>query len=368
MKKDKILFVIHSLDNGGAENQLLSSAKYLCNDFEVYILCLEKSGYQNKDRGIRIDYLRRNDDIHKTIRGMMHYLKAVSPSVIHGILFRSWLAAIAGRLAGVPVVICQRDTAEYPEKFKRYSNLIALANKVSDMVIVCSEAVRNAVLKNEEVLKNKVKLVYNGVGLNNPYPEFTDSQYFPRVGIISNLIEGKGHKDFLMAAKSVLCVYPCASFYIVGDGPCRKSLELFSRKMNIHRNVKFMGYRRDVAGILKKLDVVVFCSKLKEGCPMTILEAMAAGKPVISTATGGIPEIISNGIDGILVRPGDVKAMASAILRLSADKILSHKIGLAGYKRVRNSFSLAQRNRYLAEIYKQLLNKNAKNSKNNFIS
>jgi len=146
------------------------------------------------------------------------------------------------------------------------------------------------------------------------------------VGIIGRMVPIKGHRYFLQAAREVLRVRSNVSFVVVGDGALRKSLESECRQLGISESVFFLGWRRDVAKIYADLDVVVM-SSLNEGTPVSLIEAMAAGKAVVGTAVGGVPDVLEDGVTGLLVPPEDPGALAGAILKLLANDGLRRLLG-----------------------------------------
>jgi glycosyltransferase involved in cell wall biosynthesis len=137
---------------------------------------------------------------------------------------------------------------------------------------------------------------------------------------------------------------------IVGDGPERPALEAEIRAAGLLQRVELAGERRDVPQLLEDADVFVLSSR-SEGAPLSILEAMAAGLPVVASAVGGVPEIVDDGTTGLLVPPGDAGALAAALERLLADPALRSRLGGAGWERVRERFDLAQLRRSHLELY-----------------
>lgn len=138
------------------------------------------------------------------------------------------------------------------------------------------------------------------------------------VTVLARLVERKGHEDLLRAAQGVRLLF-------VGDGPMRRRLE--------GRGAVLAGARRDVPDVLAASDVVCLPSRFGEGCPNALLEAMAAGKPVIATRSGGTPEVVEDGGTGLLVPPGDIAALREAVRRLAGDASLRRRMGDAGRAR-----------------------------------
>jgi glycosyltransferase involved in cell wall biosynthesis len=131
-------------------------------------------------------------------------------------------------------------------------------------------------------------------------------------------------------------------------------LKAKARELGINNRVEFLGHRNDIPELLARCDLFVLPS-LYEGFPLSILEAMAAGKPVVATAVGGTPEAVIDGVTGYLVPSGDVPALATAIRKVLTDPVLAYKMGLSGRERVQNVFSLDMMVQSYAQLYQDLL-------------
>ena len=174
----------------------------------------------------------------------------------------------------------------------------------------------------------------------------------PIVLTVARLDEQKGHRYLLEAAAQV----PEAQFVLAGDGPLRASLEAQARSLGVEDRVKFLGYRSDIADLLADCDMFVLPS-LYEGLPLSILEAMSAGKPVIATHIGGTDEAVIAGETGLLVPPADSAALAAAIRSLLTDRPLAQRLATAGRARVAQEFSAAKMVQQVIAVYDELLAK-----------
>lgn len=160
------------------------------------------------------------------------------------------------------------------------------------------------------------------------------------IGCSGRLSEEKGHSDLVKAAAQVLRVRPDVQFLITGDGPLRPRLEALTQELGLERQVSFLGFIDDAQfpAFLAQLDIFVLPS-LMEGMPIIILEAMAYGKPVVATAVGGVPELIQDGLSGLLVPAQRSDLLAEAILRLIDDEKLRLSMGMAGCAQYKQHFS-----------------------------
>jgi glycosyltransferase involved in cell wall biosynthesis len=163
----------------------------------------------------------------------------------------------------------------------------------------------------------------------------------------------KGHRFLLQAATLV----PDAMFVLAGDGPDRDELEMQAQRLGLGDRVLFLGYRQDIADLLATCDVFVLPS-LYEGLPLSILEAMAAGRPVICSAIGGSNEAVSNGDTGLLVQPGNPTELARAINMMLSNPDLGQRFAAAAKARVMKDFSATRMAESNMHIYEELSSEN----------
>jgi glycosyltransferase involved in cell wall biosynthesis len=179
----------------------------------------------------------------------------------------------------------------------------------------------------------------------------------PIVGTVCRLVEPKKGVSVLLRAMAALQKDgndPHCQLLIVGDGPARASLEALSRQLGLSERTVFAGTRRDIPRILPLLDLFVLPS-LYEGFGIAILEAMAAGKPVVATAVGGIPEFVVPGDTGLLVEPGKAAALAEAIGSLMRDPAKARRMGMRGRERVLAGFQMSTVVRRHEQVYEACL-------------
>src|SRR5207247_829574 len=158
------------------------------------------------------------------------------------------------------------------------------------------------------------------------------------VGIVGRIFPVKNHALFLESAARTAAQEPAASFVVVGDGALRPTLEKQARELGITDRVLFTGWRQDLPRICADLDVLVVSSD-NEGTPVSAIEAMAAGCPVVATRVGGLPDLITDGETGCLVSPRDPDGLATAVLALLQDPQVASRMGQAGRAVVRERFT-----------------------------
>ena len=178
------------------------------------------------------------------------------------------------------------------------------------------------------------------------------------IGIVGRLVPIKGHRYFLDAAKIISSQFTVHSsqlkFVIVGDGELREELEDYTKKLGIANDVIFTGFRQDLPKIYADLDIVVLTS-LNEGTPVSIIEAMAAGKPVVATNVGGVSSLVKNNVNGFLVSPQDAKALSDAIIKLLKNSDLRQKMGREGQSSVFPHYDISQLVKRVDFLYSSLM-------------
>jgi glycosyltransferase involved in cell wall biosynthesis len=176
----------------------------------------------------------------------------------------------------------------------------------------------------------------------------------PVVGNIGALVAHKGQRHLIDAAAILRRELPDAHVLVLGEGELRGALEQQVKHLHLEKHVLLPGFREDVLALLKGFDVFVMSSET-EGLGTSILDAMACGKPVVATRTGGIPEIVDDGVTGLLVPPRDAQALADAIMTLLNDEPLRARMGAAGLALVREQFTVERMVAATIAVYEQVL-------------
>ncbi len=176
----------------------------------------------------------------------------------------------------------------------------------------------------------------------------------PLVGIVARLVPIKRHPMFLHAAAAVTRACAAARFLIVGDGEDRSRLEGLAAELGLGDRVRFLGWRRDLARVYADLDVVVLTSA-SEGSPVSLIEGMAAGRAIVATRVGGVPDLVEDGVTGALVPPEAPAALAAAVTRLLADPERRRALGKAGREHVLPRFGAERLVADIDRLYTGLL-------------
>jgi glycosyltransferase involved in cell wall biosynthesis len=229
-----------------------------------------------------------------------------------------------------------------------------------DCFVCASDAIRQMLI-GDGVAPSRTVTVHEGIDIErvdaaepaNLHGEFWLPHHAPIVGNVAALVGHKGQKHLIEAARLVLPQLPDARFIIAGEGELRPALERQIKDHHLEKHVLLAGFRPDVLSLHKAFDIFVM-SSVTEGLGTSLLDAMAAGKPIVATRTGGIPEVVVDGETGLLVPPRDEEALAGAIVRLLKDANLRRAMGEAGRTRARDLFSVERMVQNTLNVYQRV--------------
>lgn len=284
-------------------------------------------------------------------------IRAERPAIFHAHL--SWPLAckygvLAAWLARVPAIVATAQL--YVELRGNQRHPIAL--RPLHRIIAVSEAVKARYAEDLRIPARKLIVVRNGIRVPRsgptPNPALRAELVRGRPDYVvltpARLHEQKGHAILLAAAVQV----PDATFVLAGEGPLRAALEQQAHDLGVAQRCVFLGHRSDVPDLLAAADLLVLPS-LFEGLPVSVLEAMAAERPVVATAIGGTDEAVTHELNGLLVPPGDPAALAAAIHRVRVDPALAHRLAAAGRGRLEREFSSATTAREVMKVYDEVM-------------
>ena len=294
------------------------------------------------------------------LRRLIHLLRELRPEVVHlHSAHAHSLGALAARVVKTPVVVASKrtDFAPRPGRLNRlrYQRWV-------DRVIAISEGARQAVI-NSGISPEAVVTIHSSVDCARFRPAHDRSAARAALGLsdhelivgsVGELIPRKGHHLLLAAAPTVLQAAPHTRFVICGAGPQRAHLEHQADTLGAAERVIFTGFRQEAEQVLSAFDLFAFPS-LEEGLGVALLEALAVGLPVVASAVGGIPEAVADGVNGLLVPPGDSAQLAAAIIRLAGDPLLRERLSAAARETALSRFSREVMISRTEELYRRLL-------------
>jgi glycosyltransferase involved in cell wall biosynthesis len=379
-RKLRIAYILPNLESGGTEHHLLELVRRLDRSrFEPSLATTAGGGalYPEfaaavptsvlagcADRGKR--FRSSPSDHLRVLARLVRFLRGARPDLVHCYLpAANVLGPVAARLAGVPrVIVSKRALCGYKAGYRLLSRLEPVGNRLADIVLVNSDAVRRDVERTESGWAGKFRKVYNGVAPIPPWTPGERAAFRRREGIpeeapvalcVSNFYPYKGHSELLDAAPAVLAAFPETRFVLVGrDAGTLEETRRRAEAGAFRGRFLFPGERADVQDFLRAADLFVHPSR-EEGFSNAVLEAMAAGLPVAAFAVGGVPEAVEDGVTGLLAPPRDAAALAAAVSALAGDAGRRRAMGEAGRKAASERFSIGRMTGEMSALYDSLV-------------
>jgi glycosyltransferase involved in cell wall biosynthesis len=299
------------------------------------------------------------------VRQLANFIRRQRIDLVHtNSLKADILGGIAARLAGRPVVWHIRDRIERDYLPASVVCIFRILGRIiPTFTIANSTATLRTLHLNPSPKANadpKMSVVHDGTLLPQSTSDAVgDGSHF-RIGLIGRISPWKGQHIFLQAAPSVVERFPQARFFIIGaalfgEEDYDREIRALSHALGLETILEFSGFRRNIATEIAKLDLIVHASTIGEPFGQVIIEAMAAGKPVVATNGGGVPEIVEDGKTGLLVPMGDAKAMAMAICEIVGNPQRAREMGRLGRQRVKRYFTIERTAAEVEAIYARLL-------------
>ncbi|MFQ5850250.1 MAG: glycosyltransferase [Candidatus Binatia bacterium] len=376
-QRDKInvMHLIASTDFGGAEKIILSLASSIDIERFNVSFCLFLDRRRDKNELLymleRRAHKLNSVEIRRTLeaRQFKQFYKIIKSNqfdVLHSHGYRADLfGLIMGKMLGIPIVSTVHGWTSATRRLKVYEFCQRRWLKYFDVVIVVSGEGRRRLVEGgvrpERIVKvnNAIDIYkYADRGSGNGLREELGIGPGTRViGAVGRLSVEKGLTYFLSAGAQVVEKDPRVKLALVGEGPQRKELEALAWALGIHGSVIFLGYRPDLDRIYPVLDVFVLPS-MTEGIPMALLEAMAFSRPVIASNVGGVPEVVQDGVSGILVEPKNVDQLAQKMWDVLCHPDLGAELGRRARKCVESNFDSREWIKKVEEIYIRLVQRN----------
>ena len=294
---------------------------------------------------------------------LARFLRDQSVSVVHcHDQYSNFFSTLSARAAGVPVVITSKRWLHSPFRY-RIANGIGF--RASTRVLANSRSVARSLETDDRLRRDRVVVIPNFVdeqAFECPADEVTAAWRAELclesgaqvIGIVASLSPIKDHAMLMRAVAALVPKWPLVRLVLVGDGTERESLRRLANELNLDGVVRFAGLRPQLPSFHFLFDVSVL-SSVSEGFPNSLVEAMAAGRPIVATNVGGVPDAVRDGENGLLVPPGDPAAFAAALEQLLASPRRRQAMGAAGASRARTEFHARHVVGSLESLYDRLL-------------
>jgi glycosyltransferase involved in cell wall biosynthesis len=364
---------VHGIDAiGGAERDLIALLTTLDRRrWEAHVVCPGSGPFRNQLDAIGVSthaltfppwrkplaVIQRQS----AIRELSALVAKIDPATVHvnDIWWVPHVVRAVARCAGksVPIVAHVRQEIE-PPKVGRYE-----LDRV-DAVIAISRQIEQSLIAGG-VMASRVRTLYSGIDMSQTEAAYDEGAVRQKIGIpngaillgtVANLFPRKGYEVMLRALPAILSSVPTVHYVIVGsdDHNYADRLKRLAQELKIADLVHIVGFQDPVTPFLAPLDLYVHPA-LMEGFGIAVVEAMAMGKAVVATTTGGVPEVVAQGETGLLVPPGDAEALAAAVVTLLKDRARRKQMGLCGKARARERFSLEASVAQVEQLYGEVL-------------
>jgi glycosyltransferase involved in cell wall biosynthesis len=392
-ERARILFIDHTAKMSGGEIALLNLVAGMDRSrFEVRVLVFSDGWMVEalKAAGVDVEVMPLSAKVLETRKDSLgvgtltkiatafragyfvlrtaRYIRKYRPALVHTNSLKSdIIGGMAGRLAGVKVIwhIRDRISSDYLP-----SPVVLVFRRLCRVIPTCVVANSLSTLQTVKLpLKRRGELIYSGASLSggrvvyDGTPEAISEALlpaFPTIGLVGRITRWKGQHIFIRAAAEVLKIFPNARFKIIGaplfaEKAYEEELRALVKTLGVEHAVEFTGFRTDISQIVSELQILAHASITGEPFGQVVIEGMIAKKPVVATRGGGIPEIVVDGVTGILVPMGDREAMAAGISRLLGDPALAARMGRAGHARVLERFTIQHTINRVEQLYSDLL-------------
>lgn len=367
--------VLHVLDKFSIDGRSLHGVARLMSwwvsaidrqHFELNILGLRAPNEASRhveEKGGRVFYSDRAKLSPGSILDILRVARVTETDLLHLHGYKSCtLGRIAGAILDVPVILHEHGAFPSVPFHQRLADWVL--SPLGDKMIVVSEAVKEFCVEHRSMRSEEVEVVFNGIpvdefqnvsgrAVQKVADELSLDSSTPIIGTVARLDEEKGVSYLLEAIPAIQEKVPELKVLIVGDGSLRGDLEEKAEQLGIAQDLVFTGERRDVPRLYKLMDVKVI-SSIYEGIPLTLFEAMAAGTPIVSTAVGGIDELVENGENGVLVQSQRPTEIADAVVDLLQNRERRQKISKRAQEKVQE-FSVQISMSRIEEIYRKVL-------------
>ena len=373
-KPYRILHIIDHLGPGGAQEALLNLVKFADRSrFELEVAAMHGFGFYwdlLRQEGVPVHSLSRHKFVPLYVSNLVRLLQRGRFDVVHcHLIAANLIAKPLAALCGVPVLFNHdqcNDVFRYRNKVRLW--LDRLTNRFTDQIIAVSASTRNFLVEWEKIPPHKVALIYNAVDLERFSPGSEELRLdcrrqfgFPETAKVvlgaGRLQAQKNFPGFLETAAALSRLLPEVRFVIAGEGPDRARLENLARRLGIADRVEFLGFVTRMRELYLASDVLFFPSFF-EGTPMTVLEAMASGLPIVASEIDGTAEVLTDGVDALLAPAEQTQMFVARLATVLRDQALSQRLAQQALAKVRQQYSATAMVHEVEKLYlKHLQNK-----------
>ncbi|MCL5410696.1 MAG: glycosyltransferase family 4 protein [Patescibacteria group bacterium] len=367
MNKIKLVQIIADSKIGGGPNHILGILRNIDKEkFDCFLIC--PKGFLS-DEAKKIDEItvinvemKSKFDLKSVLqlREELQEIKAekdpFGPMIVHshgpraGFISRL-ISPIGAKLVYTEHLLTKNYRLGSPLNYWLQKKIISIQNQKTDLIIAVSSSVKDYLVENNLAPSEKMVVINNAIELAdiNSEKKVKSANKAPIIGTVGSLNVQKGQEYLIEAMSLMKLKYPLATLEIIGDGPLKNPLKLKAKELGIERNVSFLGYKENIEKYIKHWDVFVLPS-VSETFGIVVLEAMRAGVPVVASNVGGVKDIITNNVNGILVKSKNPKEIANAALKIIGHPALAAKMKRSGKERVRD-FSWQKKIKELENSY-----------------
>lgn len=355
---------------------------------ETHVLALDPGVLQTRKDAIGLGTVLRGMVVFRALAQavrLARFIRQHAVDLVHANSLKAdIIGCLAGRLARVPVIWHVRDRIADDYLPPIVARAFRLLSRVGPTFVIANSEATLTTLRFAD--KHRTAAIYSGIQLRRQLETVDEGRSqspqlmsampamargpTPLIGLVGRITRWKGQDVFLRAAAEVRRRFPQARFQIIGaplfsEQDYEREVRELARSLGLEQAVEFTGFRSDVPELVSQLDVLVHASTTGEPFGQVVVEGMAAGKPVVATNGGGIPEIVVDGVTGLLVPMGDHRAMAAAVCHLLAEPALAAQMGQRGRERVLENFTIEHTVSRVQEVYDTLLGNSMTRGKSN---
>lgn len=359
MRSIKLLHLNAGTEIGGTETMILRFLdKVDQQKFVVYVGAFFPGGEfleEAKTRGAHSKLFKITNalDIFTAFIKLSRYLKKNKIDIIH--LYGFWTnigGRIAAKLARTPIIICgQRTEDNWRKPF--HSWLDRLTMRWVNLYISVFHKGKELLISRDQIPECKIVVIHNGIDINWANQFERNKKNFPIIGMVAAFNQFKAQEALIHAAHKILEKFPLAEFILVGCGKTEKKISELINNLGLNAQFKMPGFVRDIRPILGQLDVFTLTTH-SEGLPVSVLEAMSMGIPVVASNVGGIPELIEDGKTGVLIESNNSEKLSSAIIEILENPDKAKQMGAAAKEQVRRNFTIEKMIGQLTAVYLNL--------------